>query len=56
MVSYIFYFATEPGNVSSVYETTIEPNDMARAIAFAINEPSNVAVNELIVRPTNQEW
>ena len=44
------------GNVSSVYETTIEPNDMARAIAFAINEPSNVAVNELIVRPTNQEW
>lgn len=32
------------GNVSSVYGTTIEPNDMARAIVFAISEPSNVAV------------
>ncbi|MDW5471955.1 SDR family oxidoreductase [Staphylococcus equorum] len=44
------------GAVSSIYETTIEPDDMARAITFAINEPANVAVNELIVRPTNQEW
>src|SRR5699024_10497844 len=38
------------GNVSSVYETTIEPNDMARAIVFAINEPSNVEIGRASCR------
>lgn len=30
----------------------ISPNSIARAIAFAINEPDDVAVNEIIVSPT----
>jgi len=33
----------------------IEPASIARAIAFAIEQPSDVAINEMIVRPTVQE-
>ena len=32
----------------------IPPDAIARAIAFAIEEPSNVDVNEIVVRPTAQ--
>lgn len=32
----------------------IEPASIARAIAFAIEQPSDVAVNEMIIRPTIQ--
>lgn len=32
----------------------IEPASIARAIAFAIEQPSDVAVNEMIIRPTVQ--
>ena len=33
----------------------IEPASIARAIAFAIEQPSDVAINEMIIRPTVQE-
>ncbi|CAH0315506.1 SDR family oxidoreductase [Peribacillus simplex] len=33
----------------------IEPASIARAIVFAIEQPSDVAINEMIVRPTIQE-
>ncbi|MNN75113.1 putative oxidoreductase [compost metagenome] len=33
----------------------IEPANIARAIAFAIEQPSDVAINEMIVRPTIQQ-
>lgn len=33
----------------------IEPASIARAIGFAIEQPSDVAINEMIVRPTIQE-
>ncbi|GAS83154.1 SDR family oxidoreductase [Paenibacillus amylolyticus] len=33
----------------------IEPASIARAIAFAIEQPADVAVNEMIVRPTVQQ-
>lgn len=33
----------------------IDPSSVARAIAFAIGEPDNVAINEMIIRPTLQE-
>jgi NADP-dependent 3-hydroxy acid dehydrogenase YdfG len=33
----------------------IEPASIARAITFAIEQPSDVAINEMIVRPTIQE-
>jgi NADP-dependent 3-hydroxy acid dehydrogenase YdfG len=32
----------------------IPPDAIARAIAFAIEQPANVDVNEIIVRPTAQ--
>ncbi|AIQ46486.1 oxidoreductase [Paenibacillus sp. FSL R7-0273] len=33
----------------------IKPSSIARAIAFAIEQPADVAVNEMIVRPTIQQ-
>lgn len=33
----------------------ISPANIARAIAFAIEQPEDVAINEMIVRPTVQE-
>lgn len=36
-------------------EIAIDPANIARAIAFAIEQPSDVAINELIIRPTIQQ-
>jgi NADP-dependent 3-hydroxy acid dehydrogenase YdfG len=35
-------------------QIAISPDAIARAIAFAIEEPSEVDVNEIVVRPTAQ--
>jgi len=35
-------------------EIAISPEAIARAIAFAIEQPADVDVNEIIVRPTAQ--
>ncbi|MBE1442295.1 SDR family oxidoreductase [Paenibacillus sp. OAS669] len=32
----------------------LDPNDIAKTILFAIKQPTNVTINELIVRPTSQ--
>nr|ALS89916.1 MetaGeneMark_Unknown Function [uncultured bacterium] len=32
----------------------IPPEAVARAIAFAIEQPANVDVNEIVIRPTAQ--
>ena len=32
----------------------ITPNAIARAIAFAIEQPADVDINEIVVRPTAQ--
>jgi NADP-dependent 3-hydroxy acid dehydrogenase YdfG len=36
-------------------EIAIQPEAIARAIAFAIEQPADVDVNELVVRPTAQD-
>jgi NADP-dependent 3-hydroxy acid dehydrogenase YdfG len=36
-------------------KVAIDPTSIARAIAFAIEQPSDVAINEMIIRPTIQE-
>ncbi|ANS52260.1 oxidoreductase [Bacillus thuringiensis] len=36
-------------------EVAIDAESIARAIAFAIEQPSEVAINEMIIRPTSQE-
>jgi NADP-dependent 3-hydroxy acid dehydrogenase YdfG len=38
-----------------MYKRAIEPDSIARAIAFAIEEPGDVAINEMIIRPTKQQ-
>lgn len=41
--------------VVEMYKGAIEADSIARAIAFAIEQPADVAVNEMIIRPTHQE-
>lgn len=33
----------------------LEADEIARAVAFVINTPANMAVNEMVIRPTGQE-
>jgi NADP-dependent 3-hydroxy acid dehydrogenase YdfG len=35
-------------------KVAIDAESIARAIAFAIEQPSDVAINEMIIRPTVQ--
>lgn len=41
--------------VDEMYEVAINPDAIARAIAYAIEQPDDVDVNEIVVRPTQQE-
>lgn len=34
----------------------IDPEDVARAVVYALNQPENVTVNDLIISPTRQNW
>ncbi|CAI3108911.1 putative oxidoreductase [Acinetobacter calcoaceticus] len=34
----------------------IDPDDVARAVVYALNQPENVTVNDLIISPTRQNW
>jgi NADP-dependent 3-hydroxy acid dehydrogenase YdfG len=50
----------EPGMVDTPFfdtppEGALEPDDVARAVMFAVAQPPHVDVNELLVRPTSQE-
>src|SRR5258706_14257866 len=50
---------TEPdiaANVRKSYESAIPPVSFARAVAFAMNQPKDVDVNEILLRPTSQEF
>ncbi|KRE34645.1 SDR family oxidoreductase [Paenibacillus sp. Soil522] len=40
--------------IDEAMKIAIEPASIARAIAFAIEQPSDVAINEMIIRPTVQ--
>src|SRR5512132_944635 len=49
---------TEPDvaeKVRKAYETAIPAESFARAVAFAISQPEDVDVNEILFRPTRQE-
>ncbi|MFE4243659.1 SDR family oxidoreductase [Peribacillus butanolivorans] len=41
--------------IIEVSKIGIEPASIARSVAFAIEQPSDVAINEMIIRPTIQE-
>lgn len=34
----------------------IDPADIGRAVVYALNQPANVTVNDLIISPTRQDW
>ncbi|WP_173917186.1 SDR family oxidoreductase [Halobacillus sp. Marseille-Q1614] len=40
--------------VDDLYQMAIKPDSIARTIRFALEEPAEVAVNEIVVRPTDQ--
>ena len=49
---------TEPdiaAGIRKVYEIAIAPESFARAVAFAISQPDDMDVNEILFRPTRQE-
>jgi len=50
---------TEPDTAERVrkaYEIAIPADSFARAVAFAISQPDDVDVNEILFRPTKQEF
>jgi NADP-dependent 3-hydroxy acid dehydrogenase YdfG len=42
--------------VNAFYEQAIPAESIARAIAYAIEQPANVDVNQIVIRPTAQEF
>jgi NADP-dependent 3-hydroxy acid dehydrogenase YdfG len=42
-------------NMDQVYSVAIDADAIARAITYAIEQPGDVDVNEMIIRPTKQE-
>jgi NADP-dependent 3-hydroxy acid dehydrogenase YdfG len=52
-------YSTTGGAASSVlafYEMAIPASAIARAIAYAVEQPEDVDVNEIVLRPTAQEF
>ena len=50
---------TEPDvaeNVRKNYENAIPPDSFANAVAFAMSQPEDVDINEILFRPTSQEF
>jgi len=51
----------EPGMVDTPFfdqgagAGALQPDDVARAVMYAVSQPPHVNVNELLVRPTAQE-
>lgn len=43
-------------NVEALYETAIDSDAVARSIAFAIEQPRDVDINEIVLRPTEQSF
>ena len=49
----------EPGMVDTPFfdnpvSGALEPEDVARAVMFAVSQPAHVDVNEILIRPTAQ--
>ncbi|MGB3694169.1 MAG: SDR family oxidoreductase [Spirulinaceae cyanobacterium] len=42
-------------NVNELYSVAIDADGIARAITYALEQPGDVDVNEIIIRPTQQE-
>ncbi len=44
----------KPG-IQELYQLAIPPESIAHSIRFAIEQPKDVSINEMIIRPTSQE-
>ena len=42
-------------SVKKIYETAIPADSFARAVAYAMSQPDDIDVNEILFRPTRQE-
>jgi NADP-dependent 3-hydroxy acid dehydrogenase YdfG len=42
-------------SIRSQFGQTMEPGDIADAITYIVTRPRHVAVNEMLIRPTEQE-
>lgn len=42
--------------MKKVYESAIPADSFARAVAYAISQPDDVDINEILLRPTSQEF
>lgn len=40
--------------IKEIYKTAISPVAVARAICFALEQPEDVSINEIVIRPTQQ--
>ncbi|ATU94351.1 SDR family oxidoreductase [Phyllobacterium zundukense] len=47
---------TSQGAVMEFYKSAIPASSIARAITFAIEQPADVDINEIVLRPTAQEF
>ena len=47
---------TSRSNVMEFYKAAVPASSVARAIAFAIEQPADVDINEIVVRPTAEEF
>lgn len=43
-------------SMKKVYETAIPADSFARTVAFAMSQPADVDINEILFRPTSQEF
>jgi NADP-dependent 3-hydroxy acid dehydrogenase YdfG len=47
---------TASARVREIYRKAIAPSAVARAIVYAVEQPDDVAVNEIVIRPTAQRF
>lgn len=37
-------------------KVAIDPDDVARAVVYSLNQPENVTINDLVISPTRHNW
>jgi NADP-dependent 3-hydroxy acid dehydrogenase YdfG len=53
--THITHKATRQGTEQLYSQVTVTAEDIAEVIAFAVNRPKHLAINEILLRPANQE-
>jgi NADP-dependent 3-hydroxy acid dehydrogenase YdfG len=53
--THITHQATRQGTEQLYSQVTVTAEDIAEVIAFAVNRPKHLAINEILLRPANQE-